>query len=403
MTVADGGAGRAELVVDGAGVTGAGVGEAAASLCDAAEAIDAEGWYPAIEVVRPWSVHNPRITGEFARPAAIRRYLERELSSLLGRGAAVAVRPSRRALALDDPTLFAALDEGDWDLRAKKLFLFGPERMALSLDRLSHYTGTPAAAFERYLVFTNYAMHVEAFRDRYPDAVGPVRDGVQMPAWHHREADGGGVSIVNIGVGPANAKTITDHVAVLRPDAMLMIGHCGGLRNHQAIGDFVLATGYMRADHILDEVLPTSVPVTPNPTLNALLLDALERRGTPYRMGTVYTTDNRNWELNQREAVSAMRVSRSVAVDMESATVAANGFRYRIPNSTLLCVSDKPLHGSPKLSDSARTFYEASRRDHLAIALDCIDTVRTRHPAGIPNADLRSTDEPLFGAPADVD
>jgi AMP nucleosidase len=403
MTVAEGDAARAELLVDGAGLTGPGVPEAAASLCDAAEAIDAEGWYPAIEVVRPWSVHNPRITGEFARPAAIRRYLERELSSLLRRGAAVAVRPSRRALALDDPALFAALDEGEWDLRAKKLFLFGPERMALSLDRLAHYTGTPAAAFERYLVFTNYAMHVEAFRDRYPEAVGPAREGVQMPAWHHRGPDGDGLSIVNIGVGPANAKTITDHVAVLRPDAMVMIGHCGGLRNHQAIGDFVLATGYVRADHILDEVLPTSVPVTPNPTLNALLLDALERRGNPYRMGTVYTTDNRNWELNQRQALAEMRVSRSVAVDMESATVAANGFRYRIPNSTLLCVSDKPLHGSPKLSDSARTFYEASRRDHLAIALDCIDTVRAQHPAGIPNADLRSTDEPLFGAPADVD
>jgi AMP nucleosidase len=401
MTVADGP--RAELLVDGAQLSAASVAEAAASLCAAAEAIDAERWYPAIEVVRPWSVHNPCITGEFARPAAIRRYLERELSSLLRRGASVAVRPSRPALALDDPALFAALDEGDWDLRAKKLFLFGPERMALSLDRLAHYTGTPAAAFERYLVFTNYAMHVEAFRDRYPEAVGPARDGVQMPAWHHREPDGGGVSIVNIGVGPANAKTITDHVAVLRPDAMVMIGHCGGLRNHQAIGDFVLATGYMRADHILDEVLPTSVPVTPNPTLNALLLSALERRGTPYRMGTVYTTDNRNWELNQRQAVAEMRVSRSVAVDMESATVAANGFRYRIPNSTLLCVSDKPLHGSPKLSDSARTFYEASRRDHLAIALDCIDTVRAEHPGGIPNADLRSTDEPLFGAPADVD
>jgi AMP nucleosidase len=394
---------RDELVVDGAAVAGDAVAGPAASLCDAAEAIDAEGWYPAIEVVRPWSVHNPRITGEFARPAAIRRYLERELCTLLRRGATVAVRPSRRALALDDPALFGALDEGDWDLRAKKLFLFGPERMALSLDRLAHYTGTPAAAFQRYLVFTNYSMHVEAFRDRYPEAHGPAREGVQMPAWHHDQADGAGVSIVNIGVGPANAKTITDHVAVLRPDAMLMIGHCGGLRNHQAVGDFVLATGYLRADHILDEVLPTSVPVTPNPRLNALLLEALDRRGAPYRLGTVYTTDNRNWELNQAAALAAMRVSRSVAVDMESATVAANGFRYRIPNSTLLCVSDKPLHGSPKLSEAARTFYEASRRDHLAIALDCLDAVRARHPGGIPNADLRSTDEPLFGAPPDVD
>jgi AMP nucleosidase len=395
--------GRAELTVDGAGLSFDGVTAEAAALCDAAEAIDADGWYPAIEVVRPWSAFNPLITGEFARPAAIRCYLERELTALLRRGATVRVRPSRRALAFDDPAFFAALDEGGWDLRAKKVFLFSPERMALSLNRLAHYTGTPAEAFQRYLVFTNYAMHVEAFREALPDAEGPNRAGVQMPAWHHRLPDGTGVSIVNIGVGPANAKTVTDHVAVLRPDAVLMIGHCGGLRNHQAVGDFVLATSYLRADHILDEVLPTSVPVVPNPKLNGMLLDSIERRGIPFRMGTVYTTDNRNWELNQAAALTAMGVSRSVAVDMESATVAANGFRYRIPNSTLLCVSDKPLHGSPKLSDSARAFYEASRHHHLAIALECIDQVRRRYPQGIPNAELRSTDEPLFGAPPDVD
>jgi AMP nucleosidase len=392
-----------ELAVDGATLAPGEASARAAELCDALEAIFAASWYPAIDVRRPWSTHNPMITGEFARPSAIRCYLERELTALLQRGGALRVRPSRRTLSFDDPAFFAALDEGEWDLRAKKVFLFSPERMALSLDRLEHYTGTPSESFQRYVVFTNYAMHVEAFVERHPDAEGPNRSGVQMPAWHHRRPDGTGVSIVNIGVGPANAKTLTDHVAVLRPDAMLMIGHCGGLRNHQAVGDFVLATGYLRADHILDEVLPLSVPVVPNPKLNSMLLDAVERRGIPFRMGTVYTTDNRNWELNQAAALTAMRVSRSVAVDMESATVAANGFRYRIPNSTLLCVSDKPLHGSPKLSGAARAFYEASRHHHLAIALDCIDAVRRQHPDGIPNAELRSTDEPLFGAPADVD
>jgi AMP nucleosidase len=303
---------------------------------------------------------------------------------------------------LDDPSLFNALDEGGWDLRGKKLFLFSPERMALSLDRLGHYCGTPPEAFQRYLLFTNYAMHVEAFLEQFPDAEGPER-AVQMPAWHHRREGGDGVTIVNIGVGPPNAKTVTDHLAVLRPDAMVMIGHCGGLRNHQDIGDFVLATGYLRADHILDDVLPCSVPVIPNPRLNALLLAALEARSARFRMGVVYTTDNRNWELNQQSALEAMRLSRSVAVDMESATVAANGFRYRIPNATLLSVSDKPLHGSPKLEAGSLEFYEATRRDHLALALECLDQVRRLYPDGIPNADLRSTDEPLFGAPPDVD
>lgn len=366
-------------------------------IIDAMDALWVEGWYPRVEVRRPWSVHNPRISGEFARPRAIASYLTRELAVVLAHGAEVRVTARNRAIGFDDPAFFAALDEDRQDLRAKKLFLFGPERMDLSLDRLTHYTGTPAEAFQRYVLFTNYRMHVEVFLERFPDAVRPSRPGVQMPAHHHVAEDGAGVSLVEIGVGPSNAKTITDHLAVLRPDVMMMIGHCGGLRNHQALGDFVLATSYRRADHVLDEVLPTDVPVLPSHRLNQLLLRQLEQREVPYRLGVVYTTDNRNWELNQTTTVAAMHQARCVAVDMESATIAANGFRYRIPNATLLCVSDKPLHAAPKLSGSARAFYDASRQQHLDIALACLDQVRSDHPDGIPNADLRSADEPLLG------
>lgn len=404
-STADGGAeptGRSgfpdDVAVDGSGLGSGGVDDAVAGLLDCLVGVDDAGWYGALDVVRPWSVHNPRITGEFARPQAIRRYLRRELTALLRRGAAITARPSRPALAFDEPAFYPALDEERYDLRAKKLFLFGPERMALSLDRLTHYTGTPAESFERHVVFTNYAMHVEAFRERFPDAEGPHRPGVQMPAWHHHTPAGDGVSLVNIGVGPANAKTVTDHLAVLRPDTMLMIGHCGGLRNHQQLGDFVLATSYLRADHVLDDVLPVTVPVIPNHWLNRLLLDVLEQRQAPYRLGIVCTTDNRNWEFNQGTIRYALRAARCLAIDMESATVAANGFRYRIPSATLLGVSDKPLHASPKLSASAAAFYEASKREHLSIALSCLDQVRRDYPDGLPHDEIRSPDEPLLGA-----
>ncbi|HEY3686883.1 MAG TPA: hypothetical protein VGL93_27860 [Streptosporangiaceae bacterium] len=388
MTGHDEGAGATAERTDGTRVE---------ELLDALDRYDADGWYPAVDVERPWSAANPVITGEFARPGAIRAYLRRELSALLRAGAQVTVRAARRALDFDDPGFFAALDEDRIDLRGKKLFLFGPERMALSLDRLSHYCGTPAEDFQRYVLFTNYAMHVESFRERFPDATGPHRPGVQMPAWHHAAPDGGGVSLVNIGVGPANAKTITDHLAVLRPDAMIMIGHCGGLRNHQRRGDFVLATAYQRADRVLDEVLPTDIPVIPNHQLNTFLLDALDDAATPYRLGVVHTTGNRNWEFNQRRTLAMMKGARCIAVDMESATIAANGFRYRIPNATLLCVSDKPLHADPKLADGAQAFYEASKRRHLSIALAALDRVRTHYPAGLPSQDLRAPDEPLLG------
>src|ERR1700727_3534167 len=111
-------------------------------LCDAMEAAAAAGRYPQLTVERPWSVHNPVLEGEFAAPGAIRWYLERELGRLAADGAKVSVRPGREALDLHSPELLAAVDETRRDLRRKKLFLFTPERMALSIDRLRHYTGT---------------------------------------------------------------------------------------------------------------------------------------------------------------------------------------------------------------------------------------------------------------------
>jgi AMP nucleosidase len=366
-------------------------------LYDAMEAADRAGHYPRVTVERPWSVDNPVLEGEFAVPRAIRWYLERELGRLAAGGARISVSPGRAALDLHDPELGTAVDETRWDLRRKKLFLFGPERMALSIDRLQHYTGTQAELFQRYVLFTNYAWHVEEFRAARPDCVGPDAAGRQMPAWHHVLPGRAGVTMVNIGVGPSNAKTIMDHLAVLRPDLVMMIGHCAGLRNHQDIGDLVLATGYMRDDRVLDDMLPLSVPVVPNHTLNTLLLRELTARGLRSRMGVVFTTANRNWELHLAMVEDRLRVSRAVAVDMESATVAASGFRYRVPTATLLAVSDKPLHARPKISADAQGFYAASRRQHIEIALSVVDRARKLYPGGLPTADLRSPDEPLLG------
>jgi AMP nucleosidase len=370
-------------------------------LCDAMEEAGRAGRYPRLTVERPWSAHNPVLEGEFASPNAIRWYLERELGRLAARGARISVGPGREALDLHDPNLAAAVDETRWDLRRKKLFLFAPERMALSIDRLEHYTGTSAESFQRYVLLTNYSWHVEEFRAALPAATGPDADGRQMPAWHYTLPGRCGVTIVNIGVGPSNAKTLTDHLAVLRPDLVLMIGHCAGLRNRQEIGDLVLATGYLRDDHVLDAMLPLSVPVVSNHTLNALLLGELTGRGLRSRMGIVYTTADRNWELHLALAEERLRQSRAIAVDMESATVAANGFRYRIPTATLLAVSDKPLHAQPKLSADAQRFYGASRRQHVEIAISVTVRVRQLYPGGLPASDLRSADEPLLGTTED--
>jgi AMP nucleosidase len=364
---------------------------------EAMESIFRHGYYPKLVVGRSWSKHNPIIAGEFAKPSVYRWYLKRELKKLLEMGASIKVKPSRERMLLSDTTLLDAVDEEEWDFTQKKLFLFKAERIDLSLDRLEHYTGTAAEDFQRYILFTNYDMHVEVFKQKFPGCVKPVREGVQMPAYHHKLDDNLGISLVNIGVGPSNAKTCTDHIAVLRPDAMIMVGHCGGLRNHQEIGDFVLASGYMRNDGVMDDLVPFNVPIIPNYMLNFFLKTVLDEFNLNYRLGTVYTTANRNWEFAKKMTVAQIHVSRSIAIDMESATVATNGFRYRIPSATLLCVSDKPLHGMPKLTNAAQSFYQNSKEKHLEVVIRAIEMSKQQHPAGLPNSGIRSMDEPLMG------
>lgn len=366
-------------------------------ICEQIEEVYASNRYAKVTVRRHWSKHNPVISGKLARPSAYRWYLQRELLKLARRGAEIEVEPSRQCIELTDPALLKRIDESDLDITRKKLFLFGPERVELSIKRLEHYTGTRAESFQRDILLTNYQMHMDAFETIYPKCERPSRPNVQMPAYHHRTDDNGGISIVNIGVGPSNAKNCTDHLAVLRPDAMLMVGHCAGVRNHQDIGDFVLASGYMRADRLLDDALPGAVPITPSFLLNRYLVKVLEERSLPYRVGTVYTTADRNWELALSGTLDDLKASRSIAVDMESATVAANGFRYRIPSATLLCVSDKPLHGSPKLPDAAQSFYQETKKQHIVVAITAIELAKKDFPGGLPNSDIRALDEPLIG------
>ncbi|MBV9884394.1 MAG: AMP nucleosidase [Sphingomonadaceae bacterium] len=326
--------------------------------------------------------------------------------------------------------------DGAWDYSRhpdRPLALFDGPRVDFSLARLRHYTGTPVEHTQRYLLFTNYVRYVDEFvrwaaeelrRDGSPyealsapggvyvtrDTEDPVGDvgasswrKVQMPAYHLIAPSGGGISLVNIGVGPSNAKTICDHLAVLRPEAWLMIGHCGGLRPSQTIGDYVLAHAYLRDDHVLDDVLPIEIPIPPIAEIQQALFDAaaevtgeepqdLKKR---LRTGTVVTTDDRNWELRYQSSALRFNQSRAVAIDMESATVAAQGYRFRVPYGTLLCVSDKPLHGEIKLPGQANAFYERAISQHLRIGIEALRNLQ-RQGAILHSRKLRSFDEPPF-------
>jgi AMP nucleosidase len=315
------------------------------------------------------------------------------------------------------------------------LALFRAARIDYSLHRLYHYTDTDPEYFQNFVIFTNYQFYVDAFalmcRERMAsgDAIGeafvgpgnvvtpnarlgkaalsaaPPQRVPQMPAFHLVEPDGGGITIVNIGTGPSNARNITDHIAVLRPHAWLMLGHCAGLRNTQKLGDYVLAHGYVREDHVLDDELPRWVPIPALAEMQVALeqsvgevtgLTGFELKRV-MRTGTVASVDNRNWELGDHDAIiRRLSQSRAIALDMESAAIAANGFRFRVPYGTLLCISDKPLHGDIKLAGMADELYRHRVRQHLQIGLKAFEHLRSQERERLHSRKLRSFTEVAF-------
>ncbi len=325
---------------------------------------------------------------------------------------------------------------------AMPLALFTAPRVDLSLQRLKHYTGTSAEHFQKFVLFTNYQFYVDEFvrdglemmakavdgRTGQSEYVAFVEPGnvithnanlpsapanqgskpprtPQMPAYHLKRADGTGITLINIGVGPSNAKTITDHVAVLRSHAWLMLGHCAGLRNSQKLGDYVLAHAYVRDDNVLDDAVPLWVPIPALSEVQVALEQAVsEVTGLKeydlkkvMRTGTVATVSDRNWELwEQSVPVQRLSQCRAVALDMESATIATNGFRFRVPYGTLLCVSDRPLHGQLKLPGMADRFYRERVDQHLKIGLMTMEKIRALGTGRLHSRKLRSFTETAF-------
>lgn len=307
---------------------------------------------------------------------------------------------------------------------------FTAQRIDYSLARLSHYTATSADHFQNFVLFTNYQFYIDEFAAWARELMANGGEGYtafvepgniitpagsrtneapvrlpQMPAYHLKKKGHAGITLVNIGVGPSNAKTITDHIAVLRPHAWLMVGHCAGLRNSQRLGDYVLAHAYMREDHVLDDDLPVWVPIPALAEVQQALEDAVEEitglEGFELkrimRTGTVATIDNRNWELrDQAGPVKRLSQARAIALDMESATIAANGFRFRVPYGTLLCVSDKPLHGELKLPGMATEFYRTQVRQHLKIGIRAVQKLAAMPTETLHSRKLRSFYETAF-------
>lgn len=397
------------------------------------------------------------------RPDLFANYLRQQISLLLeNHQAQIFIGPSKTPIPihfalLNDPSLSAsAATAAEFSLRdvfdvpdltttnddivngvvrsaddgTEPLGPFTAQRVDYSLARLAHYTATDVEHFQNYVLFTNYQFYVSEFeayarqaladpKSGYTSFVSPGNQVItdpkadipntsstpQMPTYHLTRENGNGITLVNIGVGPSNAKTATDHIAVLRPHAWVMLGHCAGLRNSQSLGDFVLAHAYLREDKVLDADLPSWVPIPALAEVQIALETAVasvtELEGYELkkimRTGTVATVDNRNWELRDHSGpVQRLSQSRAIALDMESATIAGNGFRFRVPYGTLLCVSDKPLHGELKLPGMASEFYKTQVSRHLKVGIQAMESLQNMPLERLHSRKLRSFDETAF-------
>ena len=277
---------------------------------------------------------------------------------------------------------------------------------------------------QKFILFTNYEMHTREFvkfglsqladdATRYHALILPNGtriergdvDGIdalamnlaskyQMPRFDLVADGNSGVTMINIGVGPSNAKTITDCLAVLRPECWIMIGHCAGLDARMRIGDLILGNAYERRDHVLHSHIDPETPIPAVPEIQRTLEKSVKRiygeeEQSLMRTGTVLSTDDRNWEWQApRDLWEWLRNSTAAAVDMESSTIAANGYRYRVPYGTLLAVSDLPLHAVPKLPAAAQAFYSNSKEAHVMCAVRAVERL-AKHPERLRTRKLR--------------
>ena len=312
----------------------------------------------------------------------------------------------------------------------RPLALFDGPRTDFSLARLRHYTGTPPEDFQHFVLFTNYVRYVDEFvrsrstRLRRPDSRftalsvpgatyerGDLTDAEaqiaagqwrrhQMPAYHLMAEGRTGITLVNIGVGPSNAKTICDHVAVLRPEVWLMIGHCGGLRPSQTIGDYVLAHAYLRDDHVLDDVLPPEVPLPAIAEVQKALFDAAiddHRRGRGQPQAPA-AHRHRGHHRRPQLGVALRRVGASLQPEPGGWRSTWNRRRLRrratasgCPTGPCCASPTSRFTASSSCPGQANAFYERAISQHLRIGIEALGLLQLKARACTAASSAAST------------
>lgn len=230
---------------------------------------------------------------------------------------------------------------------------------------LPRYTKRPLKDFTEYILLTNFMKYVEIFAEKF--GVPIVGQESNMPS-----ASAEGITMINFGMGSANAATIMDLLSAVHPKACLFLGKCGGLENKNEIGDLILPIAAIRGEGTSLDYYPIEVPALPAFMLQRAVSSVIRNRAHDYWTGTVYTTNRRIWEHDDSFKEYLKRI-RAMAVDMETATLFSCGFANHIPTGALLLVSDKPMTpDGVKTEKSDNMVTQNFVEDHVTIGIDSL-------------------------------
>jgi len=234
---------------------------------------------------------------------------------------------------------------------------------------LPRYTGTSLNEFGNYILLTNFNKYVKKFADWNNVEI----KGIDMPM---PNATANGITIINFGMGSANAATIMDLLSAISPKAVLFLGKCGGLKKKNELGDLILPIAAIRGEGTSDDYFPPEVPALPAFSLQKAISTTIRNHNKDYWTGTVYTTNRRVWE-HDAEFKEYLRSIRAMGIDMETATIFSTGFSNEIPTGALLLVSDQPMISSGvKTAESDKKVTENFVDEHLKIGIDALNELK---------------------------
>ncbi|MBP7810156.1 MAG: AMP nucleosidase [Bacteroidia bacterium] len=230
---------------------------------------------------------------------------------------------------------------------------------------LPRYTGVALEDFGQYILLVNFSNYVHDFAKLN----GVEVKGLDRPM---NSATANNITIINFGMGSPGAATIMDLLSAIKPKAVLFLGKCGGLKRKNQIGDLILPIAAIRGEGTSDDYFPKEVPALPSFNLQKAISYTIRISNKDYWTGTVYTTNRRVWEHDDKFK-EYLRVVRAMAIDMETATIFTVGFHNEIPTGALLLVTDQPMvPEGVKTEASDKKVTEGFVNNHLQIGIDSL-------------------------------